>query len=298
MPELRGARPYRSKRLRPCDTCRQRKHACQLQDKPPCASCRNLGVACTFKNPPSKRAQRNHPQNFPEVGQPMMIQDLLGLQESSLPEFSDLGADIDFFEDIQLPQLSHPGLLRATPPPVAQNILCNAGENEYVSERRQQNPRVSQVSLPSTVAPFAAGTIDSFPPTSLSSLFPGEGSCTDSIPAASRYLSAQAGDSEASRLKQSLDNAAGYSVQYSGLSGEMDPYLLRHFRFPDVGTAKFFKVHYRQLAPESPSDIPVHFRLTSHDIADSLTPETSLSSGRELLENLVPVHLGVRLVGL
>lgn len=287
IPELPRARPYRSKRLRPCDICRQRKHACQLQGEPPCLSCRNLGVACTFNNPPSKRAQRDHPRIFQEVGQHTTIQDLLGLQESSLPDFSDLGADIDIFRDIQLPQLSHQGLLRATPPPVAQTMLFNASENEFVGEI-QQNPRASQVSLPTAVTPFAAGTIDPFPPRSFSSISPGEGTCrapiTDSIPAATRHLSDRAVKSAASQPKQSLDEAAGYSVQYSGLSGEMDPYLLRHFKFPDAGTTKFFKVHYRQLAPETPSDIPVHFRLTSHDIADSLTPETSvraLSSGRE-----------------
>jgi hypothetical protein len=49
------ARPYRSKRHRPCDVCRRRKQACSLYDNLPCRVCRELGTECTFNDPPSKR---------------------------------------------------------------------------------------------------------------------------------------------------------------------------------------------------------------------------------------------------
>lgn len=52
------ARPYRSKRQRPCDVCRRRKHACRLDGPPPCTICRLLKTNCTFDQPPVKRRRR------------------------------------------------------------------------------------------------------------------------------------------------------------------------------------------------------------------------------------------------
>ncbi|KAI0150166.1 hypothetical protein GGR57DRAFT_199235 [Xylariaceae sp. FL1272] len=49
------ARPYRSKRHRPCDVCRRRKQACCMDGEAPCRLCRELRTSCTFDEPPSKR---------------------------------------------------------------------------------------------------------------------------------------------------------------------------------------------------------------------------------------------------
>lgn len=51
------ARPYRSKRQRPCDQCRARKLGCQTTGGAPCQRCRSAKLECTFDNPPPKRAR-------------------------------------------------------------------------------------------------------------------------------------------------------------------------------------------------------------------------------------------------
>lgn len=51
-----SARPYRSKRQRPCDQCRARKLGCQTaEDGASCQRCRSAKLECTFDNPPPKR---------------------------------------------------------------------------------------------------------------------------------------------------------------------------------------------------------------------------------------------------
>lgn len=52
-----SARPYRSKRHRPCDQCRSRKLGCQTDTGLPCQRCRTAKLDCTFDNPPPKRAR-------------------------------------------------------------------------------------------------------------------------------------------------------------------------------------------------------------------------------------------------
>lgn len=60
-----SARPYRSKRHRPCDQCRSRKLGCQTDDGIPCQRCRAARLDCTFANPPPKRARISESLSFP-----------------------------------------------------------------------------------------------------------------------------------------------------------------------------------------------------------------------------------------
>ncbi|KAJ5571505.1 hypothetical protein N7535_005165 [Penicillium sp. DV-2018c] len=50
-----SARPYRSKRQRPCDQCRARKLGCQTDGGGACQRCRSAKFDCTFDKPPPKR---------------------------------------------------------------------------------------------------------------------------------------------------------------------------------------------------------------------------------------------------
>ncbi|KAJ5751212.1 hypothetical protein N7533_008240 [Penicillium manginii] len=59
-----SARPYRSKRHRPCDQCRSRKLGCQTGDGIPCQRCRAARIDCTFDNPPPKRARLSESLSF------------------------------------------------------------------------------------------------------------------------------------------------------------------------------------------------------------------------------------------
>jgi hypothetical protein len=56
-----SARPYRSKRQRPCDQCRARKLGCQTVGGAPCQRCRSAKLECTFDNPPPKRSRLSEP---------------------------------------------------------------------------------------------------------------------------------------------------------------------------------------------------------------------------------------------
>ncbi|KAG7835358.1 hypothetical protein KL942_005372 [Ogataea angusta] len=57
-------RPYRSRRVRPCDRCRKRKSGCVIDGEPPCQLCAKFNLRCEFtdKAPPVNRhklAQKN-----------------------------------------------------------------------------------------------------------------------------------------------------------------------------------------------------------------------------------------------
>lgn len=56
-PLVPGSRPARSRRQRPCDSCRSAKRRCFKDDNSPCVACQATGSACTFNEPPHKRAR-------------------------------------------------------------------------------------------------------------------------------------------------------------------------------------------------------------------------------------------------
>ncbi|KAJ5115503.1 hypothetical protein NUU61_001262 [Penicillium alfredii] len=80
-----SARPYRSKRQRPCDQCRARKLGCQTDGGIPCQRCRATRLDCTFDNPPPKR---------PRVSEPLSSFDVPSIEVAlpSQPEHSILGS--------------------------------------------------------------------------------------------------------------------------------------------------------------------------------------------------------------
>ncbi|KAG7899081.1 hypothetical protein KL935_004089 [Ogataea polymorpha] len=57
-------RPYRSRRVRPCDRCRKRKSGCVIEGEPPCQLCAKFNLRCEFtdKAPPVNRHKqaKNH----------------------------------------------------------------------------------------------------------------------------------------------------------------------------------------------------------------------------------------------
>lgn len=123
---------------------------------------------------------------------------------------------------------------------------------------------------------------------------------------------------------------------YLGLSGETDPYLLRHYKYDDHGDFSMFKLVFRQTANDlyndiasdpasllSPSDpfgldmsknrddniyqhipIPVHFVMVADELADDAKEETTVrphmspESVRIELDQLIKPEDGIRLAGL
>ena len=51
-----GIRPFRSRKQRPCDSCRRKRSRCAiLEQGNPCVECRQTGKACTFLDKPLDR---------------------------------------------------------------------------------------------------------------------------------------------------------------------------------------------------------------------------------------------------
>ncbi|KAL6850591.1 hypothetical protein ACO1O0_007715 [Amphichorda felina] len=53
-----GGRFYKSRKSRPCDSCRRRKVACDMPLGPPCHRCSSRGLSCTFEHGPGERKRR------------------------------------------------------------------------------------------------------------------------------------------------------------------------------------------------------------------------------------------------
>ncbi|GAA5820317.1 hypothetical protein JCM3770_004044 [Rhodotorula araucariae] len=57
--EATSVRPFRSKKVRPCDSCRRRKNRCAIpSDGGACVECRQTGRECTFLLPPPSRPKK------------------------------------------------------------------------------------------------------------------------------------------------------------------------------------------------------------------------------------------------
>ncbi|PGH10712.1 hypothetical protein AJ79_05303 [Helicocarpus griseus UAMH5409] len=102
---------------------------------------------------------------------------------------------------------------------------------------------------------------------------------------------------------QTIDLLNGYSYQVIGVSGELDPWLLRHSKFDDRGFLNFHHVHIRN-AGGVPLDekVPVHFLVTDDRLYDSAKKSTTRQSSdrniREEVNGLVPLECGQRLIAL
>lgn len=121
----------------------------------------------------------------------------------------------------------------------------------------------------------------------------------------------------------SLDWREGFSHQLIGLSSELDPYLLRHYKYDATDTYSGYRLHYRKAMEDARSrpydhnpptgqprlpagDFPVQFVLNDGDIwkEDVEAMERILAGGSverddlEYVNRLVPVDIGSRLVTL
>lgn len=102
-----------------------------------------------------------------------------------------------------------------------------------------------------------------------------------------------------------LDN--GFSAQYLGLSGDIDPFLLRHIRFSKDGIFDFGRFQYRRMAERSvvdnhfpsPEQTPTHFVINGPKPDEDCDTTFAKDHDPELiLEKLVTPDLRARLVSL
>ncbi|CAG9978676.1 unnamed protein product [Clonostachys byssicola] len=313
-------RPYRSKRHRPCDVCRRRKHACHLEDQAPCRICRELGTECTFNEPPTKR--RRPPRLPTSASTPEGERDP---DSGHYDQNSHAGSEIE----ASVPNDWAPGQEVAEDCPdytIEINHLGNLGDS--VSTEMFQTSHhdiwyatsgLTEPGLGSLSAAFAEGMggvdfapddlfplINQFPIPEAQQDFPSlrvpEQGGNRTVQRSNTPIPLQP---QPTRALDSHDETL--SAQLFGPSGEMDPYLLRHVNFSEDGSCNFGRFQYRSLfqtqtgeLSQPNSSFPVHFLISAPKQSSNVPTEHSIgdTDQRKELNKIVDPDLGARYIGL
>lgn len=304
-PAEQPSRPYRSKRRRPCDVCRRRKQSCRLNNSGPCSTCRTLGTECTFLQPPTKKRRgvqlpetfvADEPDRGPYQSPPQQADLDWTLDGSPASAFQMFAQDFDSFGQLQqLPSStlfpSHYGAWRI--PFTADELFTPEDSQHLPQDEREINPITNGGNQSNSASSAAVYQKQDVVANGADTQQRGSGTAMS--------LSSQG---------HSLDDPEVSISQYLGLSGDMDPYMLQHMRFPDNETQKIFKSNYRRVFPGSRSSfsegdlkVPVHFIQNPREVDVSTNrvserPTTQEESTRGKLEDLVLPEIGARLVGL
>ena len=102
---------------------------------------------------------------------------------------------------------------------------------------------------------------------------------------------------------RSIETLDQSNVQLCGTSAELDPWLLRHCKFDDVGMRAYGKIRIRNVGGVPVNTmVPVHFTVVDdafHEpIGPRCTPIKSPDVRREELTALVPPEMGLKLISL
>lgn len=104
------------------------------------------------------------------------------------------------------------------------------------------------------------------------------------------------------QISQTLDRMEGHNAMLLGSSSSSDPWLLRHFRFDELGMRSFHKTHVRNAGGVPTFDkIPVHFLLRADELSANTVAGARPSETmglRDKLDILVPPSMGTRLIRL
>ncbi|CAH0054927.1 unnamed protein product [Clonostachys solani] len=313
-------RPYRSKRHRPCDVCRRRKHACHLEDQPPCRICRELGTECTFNEPPTKRrrpprlptsASTPEGERDPDGGHYDQNSHAGSEIEASVPdgwapgqeaagdcpdytiEISHLG-NLEDSVSAEMFQTSHHDVWYATSgltEPGLGSLSAAFAEGMGGVDFAQDDlfPLINQFSIPEAQQDFP------------SLRMPEQGG-NRAIHRSNTPIPSQP---QPSRALDSHDETL--SAQLFGPSGEMDPYLLRHVNFSEDGSCNFGRFQYRSLSQTPTGDLnppssafPVHFLISAPKQSSNVPTGDCLGNAdqRKELNRIVDPELGARYIGL
>lgn len=258
------SRRYMSKSQRACDFCRERKSACRIEGGAPCQLCSYYKRQCTFNSSSSARRKRvitNADSNVASVA------------PSARPDSAGTGLDL--------------------------------GEGGSLISGMQNDPTPPAMDSQTFDATFQSYDIDSFPDLNDSNILPDEaqdgshavpqGQGTAFYPFADWINSpTQLMDGmEAFEVPENLPVQTG---RYCGLTGDMDPYLLRLYRFNHQSVFPFKKLTVRSI---DAGQLPIQFL---QDIGDDLNTSTSTTerdgASREELDAIVPRSIGERLISL
>lgn len=256
-------RKYMSKGRRACDFCRSRKSACQIEVAPPCRMCRAHGQRCEFTDRVVRKKRR--------VAQPEESDHVATWQQGPRPNDTDLlwPQSLDFLS-MSLPEGGFPQV-----PSAEDRSMLGIGLNQESNDQL----RGGFVSGPETAEQF---TLDDL----MLGIYGGK---TPSD------INQETGDGHSS-----LDHAT-LTSQICGLTGDMDPYVLRHYQFNDKNEVVFSKLAIRKVEEGS---FPVQFLLSKSELSADSRTQTDLRNGSHASETpsrsdeLVPQEVGERLIEL
>ncbi|OKL57325.1 hypothetical protein UA08_07469 [Talaromyces atroroseus] len=262
-----GPRKYMSKGRRACDLCRSRKSACQIEVAPPCRMCRAHGQQCEFTNR-VVRKKRPAPHSVAEEG---------GNAPVWHPEVRPAQSDT---EQLSWPQglnfLSMPenNLASASPSNMQGHVFGGPGLSHTSNE--QLTPGF--LSGPENADQFM---IDDF----MLSIYEGR-----TLPDV--YQGTGSG-------LNSLDYSP-LTSQVCGLTGDQDPYVLRHYQYDEKSEFVFSKLAIRKVQD---GPVPVQFLLSKPELSADSRSQTVLRHGPQTnetpsLSEIVPPEVAERLIEL
>lgn len=258
------SRRYMSKSQRACDFCRERKSACRIEGGAPCQLCSYYKRQCTFNSSSAARRKRvltnatdNNIASVAPLARP-------GTSETGL---GDDGSPILGMQNNATPPDSH--IFDATMQSYDIGSSLYLNDNILANERQDGSHPISQAPDTAAFYPFA-----------------------DWINSPSQLMEGMEG-------MQAFDMPEQLPVQigrYCGLTGDMDPYLLRLYRFNQQSVFPFKKLTVRSIdAGQFPIQFLQDIGDDSHTGTHTLEPDKAL---RAELEAIIPRSIGERFISL
>ena len=277
-----GSRRYMSKSQRACDFCRSRKSACQIETAPPCRLCIAHSKNCAFTAYRAKRkaaSVQRQPKvatnTGPEAVECPPPQTANSTTTQVSPMYQDIGIDR---ESARLGSQQWSEFLFT-------------GDEEFIGYETGFG----------SAAGAGAGdqSQESLLPLSSDTIF--DQSVDEFAP---RFFDAWFKSSPQTQTpERSLDQLPDTTAQLCGLTGDMDPYVLRRYRFNENAEFGFSKLSIRSVQDAA---IPAQFLLSPKDLSHESRGEAALDNEdvlsaedeRDKLSSLIPYETGQRLVQL
>lgn len=251
------SRRYMSKSQRACDFCRERKSACRIEGGAPCQLCSYYQRECTFNRGSSARKRR-------------------------APNDTDTG--------VTLAPLMRPSSVESA------TDLRAANQPETLSSRMLEIQDPEPAARPNDIEMFSDSNdhiLVEEPQSELQAVMPPSGDLFDPFGdwfTSPNLLLDGNGDFEVSSQVPIQDG------RYCGLTGDMDPYLLRLYRYNEHSVFPFKKLTVRSI---DAGRLPVQFLQTIKDESEITSPVPDTDDvSRSELESIVPHVVGVRLISL
>ncbi|KAB8227130.1 transcription factor domain-containing protein [Aspergillus alliaceus] len=255
-----------SKAQRACDLCRSRKSACQIDTAPPCRLCRVHGQPCEFTDR-IVRKKRHHLQNTASPSR-NAFNGIAGSSDGRTNESSVFASLVKPTDSAAMHMTESP--MHAEDPSVGEQLF------DFSLGQGFDDPHASVLGREDH------GIMDEL----MLSMYEGQGLS---------HIEPNPGLGP-----PSLDNHPSLTSQLCGLTGDMDPYVLRHYRFDIRSEFLFSKLAIRSVRN---TEVPVQFLLSKPELSNESKSLTSLEppipgEGLSGLSQIVTPEIGERLIQL